>query len=106
MTGGSVPRAHSPGAPRRLPDALAADKGYSYPSLRAWCREHGVEAIIPTRSDQPRQRTFPRAAYRKRCRVECLFSRLKQNRRVATRYEKRAANYLAMVHIASIRLWL
>ncbi len=35
MTGGSVPRAHSPGAPRRLPDALAADKGYSYPSLRA-----------------------------------------------------------------------
>jgi transposase len=43
---------------------------------------------------------------RKRCRVECLFNRLKQNRRLATRYEKRAANYLTMVHIAAIRLWL
>jgi transposase len=106
MAGGRVARAHSPGAPRRLPDALVGDKGYSYDSIRTWCRKHGVQPIIPTRSDQPRQRTFRRAAYRKRCRVECLFNRLKQYRRVATRYERRAANYLAMVHIASIHLWL
>ena len=106
MAGGSVPRAHTPGAPRRLPDALVGDKGYSYNSLRAWCHAHRVQAVIPTRSDQPRLRSFRHAAYRKRCRVECLFNRLKQNRRVATRYEKRAANYLAMVLIASIRLWL
>jgi transposase len=106
MAGGGVPRAHSPGAPRRLPDALVGNKGYSYTRIRDWCREQGVQAVIPTRSDQPRQRTFRHAAYRKRCRVECLFNRLKQNRRLATRYEKRAADYLAMVHIASIRLWL
>ncbi|RKH18794.1 hypothetical protein D7Y13_38245 [Corallococcus praedator] len=73
---------------------------------RAWCREHRVQAVIPTRSNQPRLRSFRHADYRKRCRVECLFNRLKQSRRVATRYEKRAANYLAMVLIASIRLWL
>ncbi|RKH43181.1 hypothetical protein D7Y23_29765 [Corallococcus sp. AB050B] len=105
MQGGSVPRAHTPGAPRRLPDAVAGDKGYSYDSLRRWCAHHGVQPVIPTRSDQRRQRSFRHAAYRKRCRVEHLFNRLKQNRRVATRYEKRAANYLAMVHIAAIRLW-
>ncbi|WP_199724256.1 transposase [Corallococcus sp. AB011P] len=51
-------------------------------------------------------RAFRHAAYCKRCRVECFFNRLKQSRRVATRYEKRAANSLAMALIASIRLWL
>jgi transposase len=45
-------------------------------------------------------------AYRERNRVERLIGRLKQSRRVATRYEKLAANYLAMLHLAAIRLWL
>lgn len=49
---------------------------------------------------------FDRAVYRERNRVERLINRLKQFRRVATRYEKRAVNYLAMVTIAAIRLWL
>ncbi|RKG98093.1 MAG: hypothetical protein EOO71_26365 [Myxococcaceae bacterium] len=57
-------------------------------------------------SDQRRLRAFRHTAYRKRCRIECLFRRLRQNRREATCYERRAANYLAMVLIASIRLWL
>jgi len=106
MQQGAVPRAHSAGAPRRLPDVLVGDKGYSYRSVRSWCRRHRVHAVIPTREDQPRQRYFRRATYRLRARVECLFGRLKQFRRVATRYEKRAANYLAMVLLAAIKLWL
>ncbi|QDF03436.1 IS5 family transposase [Myxococcus xanthus] len=77
---------------------------YIYNSLRAWCRVHRLQSVIPTRTDKLHQRTFCHRGYRKRCRVECLFNRLKQSRRVATRYEKRAANYLAMVLIASIRL--
>ena len=101
-----MPRAHSPGAPRRLPRALAGDKGYSYTSVRAWLKRRGVRPIIPTRKDQPRQRTFPRALYRLRCRVEHAINRLKQNRRVATRYEKRAAYFLAFLHLAAIKLWL
>ena len=62
--------------------------------------------MIPTQKREPRRPGFDRAAYRQRNRVERLINRLKQFRRVATRYEKRAANYLAMVVIAAIRLWL
>ena len=77
----------------------------------AWFREfgpkvRGIGAVIPTKSNQPRRRGFDREAYRARNRVERLFNRLKQFRRIATRYEKRAANYLAMVNIGMIMLWL
>ena len=44
---------------RRRPDAVAGDRGYSYPRIRAWCARRGIEAVIPTRRDQPRV-TFPR----------------------------------------------
>ena len=61
----------------------------------------------PSRSDQPRQRSFNKVADRERNRVERTIKRLKGFRRVATRYEKRDVNYLAMVTIAAIvLLWL
>ena len=94
------------GRPRLRPERVVGDKGYSYPHLRRYLRQRGIGAVIPTRSDQPRRRQFDRAAYRTRNRVDRLFNRLKQFRRVATRYEKRAANYLAMLTLAAIRLWL
>jgi transposase len=56
--------------------------------------------------NRPAGPTFERDAYRERNRVERLINRLKQFRRIATRYEKRAANYLAMITIAAILLWL
>ena len=56
---------------------------------------------IPTDADPPQ-----RAAYRLRNRVERLINRFKQARRIATRYEKRGINYLAMLHIGMILLWL
>ena len=63
--------------------------------------------MIPSKSDQPRQRSFDKVAYRERNRVERTINRLKGFRRVATRYEKRDVNYLAMVTIAAIvLLWL
>ncbi|HEY1011081.1 MAG TPA: transposase, partial [Herpetosiphonaceae bacterium] len=61
---------------------------------------------IPRRRDQRRRGAFNRTLYRLRARVEQLFNRLKQSRRVATRYENRGDNYLAMVIIAAIRLYL
>ena len=94
------------GRPRMRPVRVVGDKGYSYPHLRRYLRRRGIGAVIPTRSNQPCQRHFDRAAYRTRNRVERLFNRLKQFRRVATRYEKRATNYLAMLTLAAIRLWL
>ncbi len=62
-------------------------------------------AVIPRKQDERRTRRFDRDAYRERNRVERLINRLKQFRRIATRYEKRAANYLAMLHIGAILSW-
>jgi transposase len=61
---------------------------------------------IPRKSEEHRGGPFDRATYRTRNRVERLINRLKQCRRVATRYEKRAENYRAMLTITAIMLWL
>src|SRR5829696_4736530 len=106
LEAGAVRRAGR-GRPRLRPGAVAGDKGYSYPSLRRYLRRRGIRAVIPSKSDQPRQRGFDKAAYRERNQVERTINRLKGWRRVATRYEKRDVNYLAMVTIAAIvLLWL
>jgi len=93
------------GRPRSRPTRIAGDKGYSFPVVRARLRARGIGVVIPAKSNQPRQPRFDKAAYRERNRVERCFNRLKQYRRVATRYEKRAVNYKAMVTIAMILLW-
>jgi transposase len=105
-----IPRPRS-GRPRRRPAALAGDKGYSYPTIRRWLRRHGVRAVIPERADQIRQRAhrpgrkpqFDRGAYRRRSAIECTVGALKEARAVATRYEKLAIHYLALVQISMIR---
>jgi transposase len=94
------------GRPRLRPRRVAGDRGYSSPTARQRIRRRGIRPLIPTRKDQPRQRQFDRPAYRRRNRVERLIGRLKHFRRIATRYEKRAANYLAMVTLGMILLWL
>ena len=98
------------GRPRLRPRRVAGDKVYSSPTarrrMRRRVRRRGITPVIPTKSNQRRQPTFDREAYRRRNLVERLINRLKQFRRIATRYEKRADNYLAMVTIGMIRLWL
>jgi transposase len=94
------------GQPRRRPVKLVADKGYAFPSARRLLRRRGIGAVIPTKSDQRRRPRFDRAAYRGRNRVERSVGRLKQFRRVATRYDKRAVNYLAWVTLAAAIIWL
>jgi transposase len=106
-----VPR-RRPGRPRRRPTALAGDKGYSYPTIRRWLRRHGVRAVIPERADQVQQRAhrpgrkphFDHVAYRRRSAIERTVGALKEARAVATRYEKLAIHYLALVQISMIRL--
>lgn len=87
---------------RRRPDAVAGDKGYSYPRIRAWLSRRGIEAVIPTRSNQPRVKINKRK-YRRRNVVERCIGWLKGCRRVATRYEKLASHYLAMIKLAMIQ---
>ncbi|WP_342107768.1 transposase [Methylobacterium sp. SI9] len=91
---------------RLRPRRTAGDRGYSSPSARRRLRQRRIEPVNPTRRDQPRQPDFDKAAYRERNKVERLIGRLKQYRRIATRYEKRAANYLAMVTLGMTMLWL
>lgn len=69
-------------------------------------RQRRIEPEILTRKDQPRQLAFDKAAYRERSKVERRIGRLKQYRRIATRYEKWEANYLAMVTLGMSMLWL
>jgi transposase len=82
------------------------DKGYSSQTVRAALRRRGMGAVIPTKRNERRRPRFDKAAYRERNRVERLFNRLKHCRRIATRYEKRATNYHAMLTIAAILLWI
>lgn len=89
-------------ARRRRPDAVAGDKGYSYPRIRAWLARRGIEAVIPSRKNQPRVRISKRK-YRGRNVVERCIGWLKWCRRVATRYEKLAESYPAMVKLAMIQ---
>jgi transposase len=105
MQQGAVKRAGR-GRPRLRPKRVVGDKGYNAEHIRRYLRRRGIRHTIPRRTDERRRGPFDKAAYRLRNRVERLINRLKQFRRIATRYEKRADNYLAMLHIGAILLWL
>ncbi len=94
------------GRPRRRLQRVVGDKGYSSRRIRSWLRHHAIRHTVPHKRNECRRGPFDRAVYRERNCIERLINRLKQFRRVATRYEKRAANYLAMVTLAAIVLWL
>jgi transposase len=104
----SVPSGH--GRPRKRPRRLAGDKGYSTRAIRAWCSKHNVRAVIPERRDQIEQRkrrpgrkpAFDREQYRRRNIVERAVGWLKNQRRIATRSEKRAVHYESMITIALV----
>ena len=91
---------------RMWPEAVAGDKGYSATEVRTWLQEREIAAMIPKRKDETGPNEYDRALYRERPVIEQTINRLKRWRRVATRYEKRAATYLAMVTIAMILEWL
>lgn len=87
------------GRPRKRPECLLADRGYGKGLYRRTLRGRGIPHIIPEREDHRERRA-------KRNVVERCVNRLKQWRGIATRYDKRAANYRAMVVIASLMIWL
>ena len=88
------------------PKRLVGDKGYSFPVYRRFLRRKGIRVTIPRKKNQPRTGPFDKEIYRQRNRVERLINRLKQFRRVATRYDKRGSSYAAMLTLAMIWLWL
>jgi transposase len=95
------------GRPRRRPQRVAGDKGYTGRPIRTILRRHGIGPVIPRRTTESRRGVrFDRAAYRERNRVERLINRLTQHRAIATRSEKLAVSYHALLTIACILLWL
>lgn len=106
LEGGAIARPHG-GRPRLRPDRVVGDAGYTGRPVRAYLRRRGIGAVIPRRRTEARRGVrFDRAAYRERNRIERTINRLKQHRAIATRYEKLAITYHALLTIACILLWL
>lgn len=100
---------------RRAADLLAgaegtgnvlADKAYDTDAVVAAVEALGAQVVIPSKKNRLVQRMIDRNLYRDRNKVERFFSRLKQFRRLATRYDKTASSFLGMVHFVSALLWL
>ena len=85
---------------------LLADRGYDADWIRALVGQQDAWANIPPKRNRKEPICFSPYLYRARNLVERFFNKIKQCRRVATRYDKLAANYLAFIQLASIRLWL
>jgi transposase len=108
-----VPRSGR-GRPRKRPQRLLADRGYGKGLYRRMLKARGIPHTIPERCDHRERRAkrsgrplvFDSDLYARRNVVERCVNRLKQWRGIATRYEKRAVNYRAMVVIASLMIWL
>lgn len=108
MEQGAVKR-RGRGRPRLRPRRVVGDKGYkgySSTHIRTYLRKRGIGVVIPRRKDERRRGPFDKVAYRQRHVVERLIARLKQYRRIATRYDKRAATYRGMLTLAAIMFWL
>lgn len=84
---------------------LLADRGYDADHLRQRLAESGVRAVIPARARRKTPSAHDPVAYRQRNIVERLWARLKDYRRVATRYDKLAANFLSGVLIAAVVIY-
>lgn len=107
-TGQASDKATAPALLEGLPAApiVIADRGYDWQYLIDIVRQRGGQAHIPTQRDRKVQRSVDPTLYRQRNLVERFFCKLKHFRRVATRYDKLARNFLAAVALASARLWM
>lgn len=111
-----VPRLGA-GRPRKKPDSVAADKGYSNGACRQYLRRRGISHTIPEKADSQAARLrkgsrggrppgFDEERYKKRNTVERAVNRLKNFRAVATRYDKRGYVFLGTVSAAAVIVWL
>jgi len=100
------------GRPRKRPGKLAGDRAYRCKRVRDWLWKYGIKPVIP-RKENEKQRpgpttaaAFDKAAYRGRSIIENCVGWIKECRRIATRFEKLAVNYLAMLKLAMIERYL
>ena len=95
---------------RRKPRKLAGDKGYSVQRIRDWLKARGIAPVIPHKSNELARHDpaviFDKAAYRRRGVVEQCVGWLKENRRICTRFEKLAVQFIGMLQLAMVRRYL
>lgn len=87
-------------------DAVLADRGYDANSLLDWLADSQSEVVIPAKKNRLVERPIDQNLYKDRNKVERYFNKLKQYRRVATRYEKRAVSFAGFVYLASALILL
>ena len=87
-------------------EVVIADKGYDSRAVAEAIEAKGAEVVIPSLKNRAKPRAYDQERYKDRNLAERFWSKAKQYRRVATRYEKTARNFLAFVHVASIMILL
>jgi transposase len=87
-------------------DAYILDKAYDSDAVVMAATERGAEAVIPSKKNRKVPRGYDGHLYKERRKIEWFINLLKQYRRVATRYEKTARNFLGFIHVASIMILL
>ena len=88
------------------PKVLVADRGYDADAIRVDIEARGATPMIPSKRNRTRQVPIDRAIYALRNRIERAINRLKNARRVATRYDKTADCFLGFIQLTAARLWL
>ena len=87
-------------------EAVLADKGYDADYIVEAISGMNALAVIPPKSNRIVQREYDKELYKERNLVERMFNKLKHFRRIATRYDKTAASFMAFLNVAAIYLWL
>lgn len=88
------------------PAIMLGDKGYDSDPIRRDLRDRGAVPEIPTKRNRRVQHSVSRSLYALRSRIECFINRLKNSRRVTTRYDQTADSFLGFAALSSIRLWI
>ncbi len=100
--------ARSPSAvskPCRPPPNSSPTKGYDSKALRDWLAERGTTAVIPPRKNRKVQYHYDKTVYRQRNIIERMFCRLKDWRRIATRFDRNIKNFIAAIALAAAVIW-
>ncbi len=84
---------------------LVADKGYDSQALREWLEARGTQAVIPPRKNRKIQYDYDKAIYRQRNVIERMFCRLKDWRRIATRFDRNVKNFMSAIALAAAVIW-
>jgi transposase len=84
---------------------LVADKGYDSKALREWLTERGTQTVIPPRKNRKVQYDYDKAIYKQRNIIERMFCRLKDWRRIATRFDRNLKNFVGAIALAAAVIW-